>query len=212
MFYFTFLNSLFVFLRNFTTNKYDAEYTQRQVAIIHSTYVSLYSLFIMFMNVEDSYAIDLFSYVIQHDIYDSVINLYYSHEFPRQKVVTSMLHHIVVVLALNVCSIYNIPIVNKYVTQLVLCEISSPLLDMGKIIIKYHKDYKMLLHFIKPLFIFLFFSLRIVNMTYVSYILYFKTPEEIPYELEICLDIIVAIFTSLQYYWFYLILKRVFNN
>lgn len=206
MFYFIILNCLFTFLRNTTTKKYDAEYTQRLVAILHSSCVSMYCLYIMYYDLDP---IDLFSYVIEHDLYDSIINIYYSYEFPVSKVVTSMLHHIVVITALTICSYYNIPIVNKYVTQIVLCEMSSPLLDLGKIITKYHREYIYYTQFMIPIFVFLFFILRVVNMTYVSYVLYFDTPKEVPYELEIFLDYIVAIFTLLQYYWFYLIVKKV---
>jgi hypothetical protein len=194
-------------VNSFTKN---IDFSQRIIAIFHSTFVSYYAYQIILTNNFESSG-DLYLYVVSHDLYDSLINLNY--DFPLIKVVTSLFHHAIVITTLLLSYYYDISLVHTYMVQVVLCEATSPLLDIGKIIMTYYqKQIGYLLIIILPTFITSFAYLRIYNISIIAKrLLYDHTEEEriiVSEEFFIYLQCIVVIFFILQCYWFYLILNK----
>ncbi len=205
--YFSVLNASFHFVNSFTKN---IDLSQRIIAIFHSTFVSYYAYQILLTNNFESSG-DLYLYVVSHDLYDSFINLNYV--FPIIKVVTSLFHHAIVIITLLLSYYYDIPLVHTYMVQVVLCEATSPLLDIGKIIMTYYqKQLGFLLIFLIPLFISSFAYLRIYNISIIAQrLLYNHTIEErmiVSEKFLIYLQCVVVIFFILNSYWFYLIIRK----
>ncbi len=207
--YFSVLNASFHFVNSFTKN---IEFSQRIIAIFHSTFVSYYAYQILLTNNFESSG-DLYLYVVSHDFYDSIINLYYLHYFTNGKVITSLLHHGIVITVLLLAYFHDVHLVHTYAVKVLLCEATSPLLDFGKIIqTHYQKQLGFLLIVLIPLFISSFAYLRIYNIFQVVVrLLYNHTQEEriiITEEFFVYLQFTMVIFFILNCYWFYLIIRK----
>ena len=188
----------FIFI--FNNNRLYVELASKIVSLVHSFYISYYSVLYLLGNIDETIYTSKFYITYSYLVYDIILITYYYKYFKNDFKFT-VTHHFSFFIGLYYTSNYMLA------AQCLLAEITNPFLYFGWLLVKINKNSTFIFKINGSLLYLLFFIFRFCNMGYLNYVAFFTNIQNVLIIEKICILFLFILNAN----WFRLLTLKMTN-